>query len=60
MVISTADKDILSNYKECLEQQVWSANQVFNLLIKMTTCGYIGTLNKGYKIFMPVSIFYLY
>nr|XP_034171053.1 spatacsin isoform X2 [Osmia lignaria] len=57
MVISTADEVILSNYKECLEQQVWSANQVFNLLIKMTTCRYISTLNKGYKIFMPESPF---
>ncbi|XP_012135133.2 spatacsin isoform X4 [Megachile rotundata] len=53
MVISTADEDILSKYKECLEQQIWTANQVFHLLIKMLTCGYISTLSRAYKIFMP-------
>ncbi|CAL7936629.1 unnamed protein product [Xylocopa violacea] len=53
MVISTADKEFLSNYKECLQQQVWTANQVSNLLGEMVTCGYVSILNKGYKIFMP-------
>ena len=60
MIISTADKEILSNYKECLEQQVWTANQVSNLLDQMVTCGYLSILNKAYRIFMPVSIFYFY
>nr|XP_012135131.1 PREDICTED: spatacsin isoform X2 [Megachile rotundata] len=59
MVISTADEDILSKYKECLEQQIWTANQVFHLLIKMLTCGYISTLSRAYKIFMPESPFNL-
>ncbi|PBC28068.1 Spatacsin [Apis cerana cerana] len=35
MVISTTDKEILSNYNECLEQQIWTANQVSNLLEQM-------------------------
>lgn len=60
MVISTTDKEILSNYKECLEQQVWTANQVYNLLDQMVTYGYITIVSKAYKIFMPVSILYLY
>ncbi|XP_076236055.1 spatacsin isoform X2 [Calliopsis andreniformis] len=57
MVISTANEDILSEYKGCLEQQEWTANQVFNLLEKMVTCGYINTLSRAYKIFMPESPF---
>lgn len=57
MVISTTDKEILSNYNECLEQQIWTANQVSNLLEQMVKNGYINILNKAYKIFMPVSKF---
>ncbi|XP_053975278.1 spatacsin isoform X1 [Hylaeus volcanicus] len=57
MVISAANESITSDYKECLEQQVWTANQVLNLLGTMVTCGYISTLNKAYKIFMPESPF---
>lgn len=57
MVISTTDKEILSNYNECLEQQIWTANQVSNLLEQMVKNGYINILNKAYKIFMPVSEF---
>ncbi|XP_076620109.1 spatacsin isoform X1 [Colletes latitarsis] len=53
MVISASDKNITSDYKECLEQQIWTANQVLNLLDRMVICGYIGILNKAYKIFMP-------
>ena len=52
MVISTTDKEILSNYNECLEQQIWTANQVSNLLEQMVKNGYINILNKAYKIFM--------
>ncbi|KOC59819.1 Spatacsin [Habropoda laboriosa] len=39
MVISTRDKEILSNYKECLEQQIWTANQEspFNLFFEFLT-----------------------
>lgn len=59
MVISTTDKEILSNYNECLEQQIWTANQVSNLLEQMVKNGYINILNKAYKIFMPVSEFLL-
>ncbi|XP_031835040.1 spatacsin isoform X2 [Nomia melanderi] len=57
MIISTADKSIISDYKSCLEQQIWSANQVFNLLDKMVIHGFISTLNRAYKIFMPESVF---
>ncbi|XP_076375987.1 spatacsin isoform X2 [Megalopta genalis] len=60
MIISTADENIISNYKNCLEQQIWTANQVFNLLNKMVTCGYISTLSRTYKIFMPESAFNAY
>lgn len=55
MVISAEDDDILSDYKDCLEQQEWTANQVFNLVDKMVIRGYIGTLSRAYKIFMPDS-----
>ncbi|XP_017759699.1 PREDICTED: spatacsin [Eufriesea mexicana] len=57
MVISTSDEKMLSNYKENLEQQVWTANQVSNLLEQMVTCGYINIVNKAYKIFMPENLF---
>lgn len=60
MIISTTDKEILFNYKECLEQQVWTANQISNLLEQMVTRGYLSILNKAYRIFMPVSILYFY
>ncbi|KZC04326.1 PREDICTED: spatacsin [Dufourea novaeangliae] len=57
MIISAADESIMFDYKDCLEQQIWTANQVCNLLNEMVTCGYIGTLNRAYKIFMPESPF---
>ncbi|XP_050480517.1 spatacsin isoform X1 [Bombus huntii] len=60
MVISTTDKEILSNYEECLKQQVWTANQVYNLLDQMVTYGYITIVSKAYKIFMPESLFNLF
>lgn len=60
MVISTTDKEILSNYNECLEQQIWTANQVSNLLEQMVKNGYINILNKAYKIFMPENLFNLF
>ncbi|KAK1131494.1 hypothetical protein K0M31_017777 [Melipona bicolor] len=60
MIISTTDKEILSNYKECLEQQVWTANQVSNLLAEMVTCEYLSILNKAYRIFMPENVFNLF
>ncbi|XP_076176182.1 spatacsin isoform X3 [Ptiloglossa arizonensis] len=55
MIISAADENITSEYKECLEQQIWTADQVLNLLDRMVTCGYIGILDRAYKIFMPES-----
>ncbi|XP_076280997.1 spatacsin [Lasioglossum baleicum] len=60
MIISTADENIISEYKNCLEQQIWTANHVFNLLNKMVTHGYISTLSRAYKIFMPESAFNAY
>lgn len=57
MIISAADENITSEYKECLEQQIWTADQVLNLLDRMVTCGYIGILDRAYKIFMPVSVY---
>ncbi|KAF3424657.1 hypothetical protein E2986_01902 [Frieseomelitta varia] len=60
MIISTTDEEILSNYKECLEQQVWTANQVSNLLDQMVTRGYLSILNKAYRIFMPENVFNLF
>ncbi|XP_078044398.1 LOW QUALITY PROTEIN: spatacsin [Augochlora pura] len=60
MIISTADENIISDYKNCMEQQIWTANEVFNLLNKMVTCGYVSTLSRTYKIFMPESAFNAY
>ncbi|CAK9804301.1 SPG11 [Anthophora quadrimaculata] len=59
IVISTMDKEILSDYKECLDHQIWTANQVSNLLYQMVTHGYVSNLSKAYKIFMPESPFNL-
>ncbi|XP_020295554.1 spatacsin isoform X2 [Pseudomyrmex gracilis] len=56
MVISTAREDILSDYTECLEQQIWPSEKVSELLNKMVECGYVKTVNRAYKIFMPDSI----
>lgn len=55
MVISTAREDILLDYTECLEQQIWPSDKVSELLNKMVQYGYINTVNRAYKIFMPVS-----
>lgn len=55
MVISTRREDILLDYAECLEQQIWPSDKVSELLNKMIQCGYINTVNRAYKIFMPVS-----
>lgn len=60
MVISTKREDILSDYAECLEQQIWPANKIAELLSKMIQFGYINTLNRAYKIFMPVRIVNIY
>ncbi|XP_011147988.1 spatacsin [Harpegnathos saltator] len=56
MVISAGKEDLLLDYAECLEQQIWPANKVAGLLSKMIQFGYIDTLNRAYKIFMPDSI----
>lgn len=55
MVISTEKEDILLDYTECLEQQIWPSDKVSELLNKMVQYGYINTVNRAYKIFMPVS-----
>lgn len=55
MVISTAREDILVDYTECLEQQIWPSDKVSELLNKMILYGYVNTVNRAYKIFMPVS-----
>ncbi|XP_014476874.1 PREDICTED: spatacsin [Dinoponera quadriceps] len=56
MVISTGRDDVLLDYEECLEQQIWPANKVAELLSKMIQFGYTKTLNRAYKIFMPDSV----
>jgi len=56
MVISTGREDILLDYTECLEQQIWPSDKVSELLNKMIHYGYINTVNRAYKIFMPVSL----
>ncbi|XP_072747233.1 spatacsin [Anoplolepis gracilipes] len=56
MVISTKREDILFDYTECLEQQIWPSDKVSELLDKMVQYGYINTVNRAYKIFMPDSI----
>lgn len=56
MVISTGKENILIDYTECLEQQIWPSDKVSELLNKMIQCGYINTVNRAYKIFMPVSL----
>lgn len=60
MVISAGKEDILLDYSECLEQQIWPADKTARLLSQMIQFGYIGTLNKAYKIFMPVSVVNIY
>jgi len=56
MVISTGREDILLDYTECLEQQIWPSDKVSELLNEMIHYGYINTVNRAYKIFMPVSL----
>jgi len=56
MVISTGREDILYDYTECLEKQIWPSDKVSELLNKMVQYGYIKTINRAYKIFMPVSL----
>lgn len=56
MAISTARENILLDYTECLEQQIWPSDKVSELLNKMIKYGYINTVNRAYKIFMPVSL----
>jgi len=55
MAISTKREDILLDYTECLEQQIWPSDKVSELLNKMIKYGYVSTVNRAYKIFMPVS-----
>ncbi|XP_036147229.1 spatacsin isoform X2 [Monomorium pharaonis] len=56
MVISTEREDILLDYTECLDQQIWPSDKVSKLLNKMVQCGYINTIYRAYKIFMPDNI----
>ncbi|GAB1864875.1 Spatacsin [Camponotus japonicus] len=60
IVISTKREDILLDYEECLEQQIWPSDKVSELLNKMVQYGYINTVNRAYKIFMPDSILNLF
>ncbi|KAF7381387.1 hypothetical protein HZH66_013781 [Vespula vulgaris] len=56
MVISTANKSILSDYAECLDQIMWPANKVLELIPRLVSYGYVCTLSRAFKIFMPDSI----
>ncbi|KAG7198542.1 hypothetical protein KM043_005909 [Ampulex compressa] len=56
MVISTAKEEILSEYKECLEHQVWPASRVFDLLSTIVLHRYISTVSRAIKIFMPENV----
>ncbi|EZA52114.1 Spatacsin [Ooceraea biroi] len=56
MAISTGREDILLDYAECLEQQVWPSDKTSELLNQMLQEGYINTINWAYRIFMPDSI----
>ncbi|XP_035737182.1 spatacsin-like isoform X2 [Vespa mandarinia] len=56
MVISTANKSILSDYAECLDQIMWPANKVLELIPRLVSSGYVYTLSRAFKIFMPDSI----
>ncbi|XP_066592873.1 spatacsin isoform X2 [Prorops nasuta] len=60
MVISVARKDFLMQYADCLEQQIWSAANVSDLLQKMVCKGYIKTLYRAYMIFMPDNPFNIF
>ncbi|XP_043488145.1 spatacsin [Polistes fuscatus] len=56
MVISTANKSILSDYAECLDQIMWPANKVLELIPRLVSSGYVCTLSRAFQIFMPDNI----
>lgn len=56
IVISTANRSILSDYAECLDQIMWPANKILELIPRLISSGYICTLNRAFEIFMPDSI----
>ncbi|KAK2583208.1 hypothetical protein KPH14_009228 [Odynerus spinipes] len=56
MVISTANKNILSDYAECLDQITWPANKVLELIPRLVSSGYVCTLSRAFNIFMPDNV----
>ncbi|XP_023290455.1 spatacsin isoform X2 [Orussus abietinus] len=53
LVISVKNKEIESEYEQCMEHQMWSADKVFHLFQIMVSHGYVDTLNRSFQIFMP-------
>ncbi|XP_046739690.1 spatacsin isoform X2 [Diprion similis] len=53
LVISTNDHSIISDYKDCLDCQIWPANRVLKLLKWLVASGYTKTISKSLEIFMP-------
>ncbi|XP_048514375.1 spatacsin [Athalia rosae] len=52
-VIATNDTAIISDYQDCLECQVWTADRVLQLLKRLVLSGFIKTMSRGLEIFMP-------
>ncbi|XP_008543727.1 spatacsin [Microplitis demolitor] len=63
LVISVNDEDLIIDYTNCLNDQIWSAKKVSDLFRRIISLGYIDTLSRGFKIFMPdnpLSIFFYF
>ncbi|XP_074094881.1 spatacsin [Cotesia typhae] len=61
LLISVNDEDLIIDYTNCLNDQIWSAKKVSDLFRKIISLGYIETLSRGFQIFMPenpLSIFF--
>ncbi|XP_046417666.1 spatacsin isoform X2 [Neodiprion fabricii] len=53
LVISTNDRSIITDYKDCLDRQIWPADRVLKLLTRLVASGYTKTITKSLQIFMP-------
>ncbi|CAD6223033.1 GSCOCG00005360001-RA-CDS [Cotesia congregata] len=61
LVISVNDEDLIIDYTNCLNDQIWSAKKVSDLFRRIISLGYMDTLSRGFQIFMPdnpLSIFF--
>uniref|UniRef100_A0A0C9R810 SPG11 protein n=1 Tax=Fopius arisanus TaxID=64838 RepID=A0A0C9R810_9HYME len=60
LVVSIENKDLLNDYSDCLNDQIWPIRRISELFRKLVSLGYTDTLSKGFEIFLPENPIHLF